>query len=81
MRRRKIIRIFKDTSRRQIVYVVRIYGEWPEVEADRYVWALTDRTRWCAWSARPAAGRGLVERRPHARFLVVPVATRLNRLR
>ena len=35
---RKIIRIFKDTKREgKIVYVVRIYGEWPEVEADRYV--------------------------------------------
>jgi CheY-like chemotaxis protein len=35
---RKIIRIFKDTKRQgKIVYVVHIYGEWPEVEADRYV--------------------------------------------
>ncbi len=35
---RKIIRIFKDTKREgKIVYVVHIYGEWPEVEADRYV--------------------------------------------
>jgi CheY-like chemotaxis protein len=35
---RKIIRIFKDSKREgKIVYVVHIYGEWPEVEADRYV--------------------------------------------
>ncbi len=35
---RKIIRIFRDSKREgKIVYVVHIYGEWPEVEADRYV--------------------------------------------
>ena len=35
---RKIIRMFRETKREgKIVYVVHIYGEWPEVEADRYV--------------------------------------------
>ena len=35
---RKIIRIFKDGKRPgKVVYIVHIYGEWPEVEADRYV--------------------------------------------
>jgi CheY-like chemotaxis protein len=35
---RKIIRMFRETNREgKIVYVVHIYGEWPEVEADRYV--------------------------------------------
>jgi CheY-like chemotaxis protein len=35
---RKIIRIFHDGKRDgKIVFVGHIYGEWPEVEADRYV--------------------------------------------
>jgi DNA-binding response OmpR family regulator len=35
---RKIIRIFRDQKRTgKVVYIARIYGEWPEVEADRYV--------------------------------------------
>jgi CheY-like chemotaxis protein len=35
---RKIIRTFRDGKREgKIVYVAHIYGEWPEVEADRYV--------------------------------------------
>jgi DNA-binding response OmpR family regulator len=35
---RKIIRLFRDSKQDgQIVYVSHIYGEWPEVEADRYV--------------------------------------------
>lgn len=35
---RKIIRIFHDGKREgQIVFIGHIYGEWPEVEADRYV--------------------------------------------
>jgi CheY-like chemotaxis protein len=35
---RKIIRIFRDGKREgKVVYVAHIYGEWPEVEADRYV--------------------------------------------
>jgi hypothetical protein len=30
--------VFRETKREgKIVYVVHIYGEWPEVEADRYV--------------------------------------------
>jgi DNA-binding response OmpR family regulator len=35
---RKIIRIFRDGKREgKVVYIAHIYGEWPEVEADRYV--------------------------------------------
>ncbi len=35
---RKIIRIFRDGKRTgKVVYIAHIYGEWPEVEADRYV--------------------------------------------
>lgn len=35
---RKIIRIFRDQKRPgKVVYITHIYGEWPEVEADRYV--------------------------------------------
>ena len=35
---RKILRIFRDTKRPgKVVYISHIYGEWPEVEADRYV--------------------------------------------
>ncbi len=35
---RKIIRIFRETKRPgKVIYVSHIYGEWPEVEADRYV--------------------------------------------
>jgi len=35
---RKIIRIFHDGKQPgKIIYIAHIYGEWPEVEADRYV--------------------------------------------
>ena len=35
---RKIIRIFRDGNQPgQIVFIGHLYGEWPEVEADRYV--------------------------------------------
>ena len=35
---RKIIRTFRDNKRQgKVVYIAHIYGEWPEVEADRYV--------------------------------------------
>lgn len=35
---RKIIRIFRDGKRPgKVVYIAHMYGEWPEVEADRYV--------------------------------------------
>lgn len=35
---RKIIRIFRDQQRKgQVVFIAHIYGEWPEVEADRYI--------------------------------------------
>jgi len=35
---RKLIRIFRDSKRPgTVVYITHIYGEWPEVEADRYV--------------------------------------------
>ncbi|HKD85363.1 MAG TPA: response regulator [Terriglobales bacterium] len=35
---RKIIRMFRDRKRPgKVVYISHIYGEWPEVEADRYV--------------------------------------------
>jgi len=35
---RKAIRLFRDSHRDvKVVYVVHLYGEWPEVEADRYV--------------------------------------------
>ena len=35
---RKIIRIFRDSKNPgKVVYITHIYGEWPEVEADRYV--------------------------------------------
>ena len=33
---RKIIRIFREDKRQgKVVYIAHIYGEWPEVEADR----------------------------------------------
>jgi CheY-like chemotaxis protein len=35
---RKIIRIFREDKRSgKVVYIAHIYGEWPEVEADRYI--------------------------------------------
>ena len=35
---RKVIRIFRDGQREgKVIYINHIYGEWPEVEADRYV--------------------------------------------
>jgi DNA-binding response OmpR family regulator len=35
---RKVIRIFHDGNQQgKVVYIAHIYGEWPEVEADRYV--------------------------------------------
>ena len=35
---RKIIRIYRDARLPgAVVYISHIYGEWPEVEADRYV--------------------------------------------
>jgi CheY-like chemotaxis protein len=35
---RRILRMFRDGKRSgKVVYVAHIYGEWPEVEADRYV--------------------------------------------
>jgi hypothetical protein len=35
---RKIIRIFREAKRPgKVVFIGHIYGEWPEVEADRYV--------------------------------------------
>jgi CheY-like chemotaxis protein len=35
---RKTIRLLRDNHpEAKIVYVVHLYGEWPEVEADRYV--------------------------------------------
>jgi len=35
---RKIMRIFRDDKRPgKVVHISHIYGEWPEVEADRYV--------------------------------------------
>lgn len=35
---RKIIRILRDSKREaKVIYIGHIYGEWPEVEADRYV--------------------------------------------
>jgi CheY-like chemotaxis protein len=35
---RKAIRLLRDSrSPLKVVYVVHLYGEWPEVEADRYV--------------------------------------------
>ncbi|MGD0930115.1 MAG: hypothetical protein ABR902_05635 [Candidatus Korobacteraceae bacterium] len=35
---RKIIRIFRDEKREgKVIFIAHIYGEWPEVEADRYV--------------------------------------------
>lgn len=35
---RKIMRIFRDDKRPgKVVYISHIYGEWPEVEADRYI--------------------------------------------
>ena len=35
---RKIIRLFREKHpQSKVIYVVHIYGEWPEVEADRYV--------------------------------------------
>jgi len=35
---RKIIRIFRDGKQPgTVVFIGHIYGEWPEVEADRYV--------------------------------------------
>lgn len=35
---RKIIRTLRDTKQPgKVVYIAHIYGEWPEVEADRYI--------------------------------------------
>jgi len=35
---RKVIRLLRDSRpQAKVVYVVHLYGEWPEVEADRYV--------------------------------------------
>jgi DNA-binding response OmpR family regulator len=35
---RKIIRLYHERHpEAKVVYVVHLYGEWPEVEADRYV--------------------------------------------
>jgi CheY-like chemotaxis protein len=35
---RKIMRIFRDDKRPgKVVHISHIYGEWPEVEADRYI--------------------------------------------
>jgi len=35
---RKVIRIFHQRHpESKVVYIVHLYGEWPEVEADRYV--------------------------------------------
>ena len=35
---RKAIRLLRDSQpQAKVVYVVHLYGEWPEVEADRYV--------------------------------------------
>jgi len=35
---RKAIRLLRDSCpQAKVVYVVHLYGEWPEVEADRYV--------------------------------------------
>ena len=35
---RKVIRLFRETRQGgKFVYISHIYGEWPEVEADRYV--------------------------------------------
>ena len=35
---RKVIRIFRERNQAaKFVYISHIYGEWPEVEADRYV--------------------------------------------
>ena len=35
---RKVIRLLREKHvQSKVVYVVHIYGEWPEVEADRYV--------------------------------------------
>jgi len=35
---RKAIRLLRESHpKAKVVYVVRMYGEWPEVEADRYV--------------------------------------------
>jgi len=35
---RQIIRLFREYHpEASIIYMVRLYGEWPEVEADRYV--------------------------------------------
>jgi CheY-like chemotaxis protein len=35
---RKLIRVFRDSKLPgKVVYIAHIYGEWPEVEADRYV--------------------------------------------
>jgi len=35
---RKIMRIFRNDKRPgKVVYISHIYGEWPEVEADRYI--------------------------------------------
>jgi CheY-like chemotaxis protein len=35
---RKVLRILRDAKRPgKVVYIAHIYGEWPEVEADRYI--------------------------------------------
>jgi CheY-like chemotaxis protein len=35
---RRIIRMFREGKREgKVIFIAHIYGEWPEVEADRYV--------------------------------------------
>ncbi len=35
---RRVLRMFRESKRAgKVVYIAHIYGEWPEVEADRYV--------------------------------------------
>jgi CheY-like chemotaxis protein len=35
---RKVIRLFRDKQQDgKVIYINHLYGEWPEVEADRYV--------------------------------------------
>jgi DNA-binding response OmpR family regulator len=35
---RKVIRMFRDSKQDgKVIYINHLYGEWPEVEADRYV--------------------------------------------
>jgi len=57
---RKLIRMFRDDKREgAVVYIGHIYGEWPEVEADRYVVGADGPDaliRIVAESAPPSAG-------------------------